>query len=325
MLLSIIIPMYNGTSYIGRCLDSIYDSDCDTNNFEIICVDDFAPDIRQNEIVESYCEKYDNISLIRHSSNKRQGGARNTGISHAKGNFIAFIDQDDTFTDGGISKILKAIEHNHSLDIIMVTAASITKTGITTSLGYENKNCTDIMIGAEFIRTQEIPWCPWCYVYNRSFIRKHNLKFVENVRFEDMDWVMKATILADRVKFIPIDLIRYHISEEQTSFFGNDFRRIRDWLYMTDRVRQVALNHPLNKGSNAILNHYRFSYNSFLKRYLWRLKFTEIKTLLAAYPPYTPNSILMQLAKSPTFFATLCKLCSPILTTLWLLKKHIKH
>lgn len=94
---------------------------------------------------------------------------------------------------------------------------------------------------------------------------------------------------------------------------------------MTDRVRQVALNNPHNKGSNAILNHYRFSYNSFLKRYLWRLKFTEIKTLLAAYPPYTPNSILMQLAKSPTFFATLCKLCSPILTTLWLLKKHLRH
>lgn len=317
--------MFNGVEYIGRCLDSIYESCSETEAFEIICVDDFSTDKKQNEIVNEYCERYNNISLIEHTSNKRQGGARNTGINSAKGDYIAFIDQDDTFAKQGITSVLRALKSISELDILMVTAATITESGIVKSLGYESTNKRGLMTGSEFIKTQQIPWCPWCYIYNRNFIKKNNLKFEENVRFEDMDWVMKATILSQKIEFLPIDLIRYHISPNQTTFFGNDFGRIRDWVYMTDRVRLVAMDNLENNGAMAVLSHYRFSYNSFLKRYVWRLKFSEIKNLLKTYPPYSPESIIMKLSKYPILFALLSKTASPVLLMLWKLKRFINH
>ncbi|MDE6490944.1 MAG: glycosyltransferase [Muribaculaceae bacterium] len=60
MLLSIIIPVYNGAKEIGRCLDSIYSQGADPDSFEVICVDDCSPDPSSVEAVASY--RYLNIT-----------------------------------------------------------------------------------------------------------------------------------------------------------------------------------------------------------------------------------------------------------------------
>lgn len=89
---SIIVPIYNVEAYLDRCLESLINQSLD--EIEIICVNDGSKDNSQL-IVDKFVEKYPTkiISLI-----KENGGlsdARNYGIKHAKGEFLAFIDSDD--------------------------------------------------------------------------------------------------------------------------------------------------------------------------------------------------------------------------------------
>ncbi len=88
---SIIIPVFNGEKYLVRCLDSVVDQTY--GNIEIILVDDGSSDDSVN-ICERYASSDDRILFIR-KDNSGVSDTRNTGISHANGEFIIFIDCDD--------------------------------------------------------------------------------------------------------------------------------------------------------------------------------------------------------------------------------------
>jgi glycosyltransferase involved in cell wall biosynthesis len=107
MKLSYIIPFYNGQDTIHHCLDSILAIGLDLNELEIIIVDDCSP-ISVESVLGEYIAKHPNIRIVRHKVNKRQGGAKNTGITLAKGKYIAFADQDDTIPSN--NGVIKALE-----------------------------------------------------------------------------------------------------------------------------------------------------------------------------------------------------------------------
>lgn len=73
MKFSIIVPAYNASEFIERCLKSLLNQDFSKDEFEVIVVDDASTDT-QNEIIEKYIGNYYNLRLVRHSVNKRQGG-----------------------------------------------------------------------------------------------------------------------------------------------------------------------------------------------------------------------------------------------------------
>ena len=103
--LSIIIPYYNGQDTILNCMDSILAMDIPQNEYEIIIVDDCSP-IPAKTVLADYMAKFSNIQIVRHNVNKRQGGAKNTGISYAKGQYIAFADQDDVIINNNYFTIM---------------------------------------------------------------------------------------------------------------------------------------------------------------------------------------------------------------------------
>ena len=89
-IISIIIPVYNGfEQYSQTCFDSIYSQGLPTNEFEVICVDDASTD-NSYPILKKYEKIYCNLKILRHDHNKRQGGARNTGLSIAIGEIFFF-------------------------------------------------------------------------------------------------------------------------------------------------------------------------------------------------------------------------------------------
>lgn len=90
-LISVIIPVYNVEQYLSQCLDSIIEQTY--QNLELVCVNDGSPD-RSSDILEKYAAKDERILVIT-QENKGLSGARNTGIRHAHGKFIMFVDSDD--------------------------------------------------------------------------------------------------------------------------------------------------------------------------------------------------------------------------------------
>lgn len=91
ILLSIIVPIYNTSEYLEKCINSILNQSY--NNFEIILVDDGSTD-NSGSICDNYKKKYSNINVV-HKKNGGLSSARNAGIATANGEFITFIDSDD--------------------------------------------------------------------------------------------------------------------------------------------------------------------------------------------------------------------------------------
>lgn len=90
-LISIIVPVYNVEKYLSKCLDSLIGQTyC---NLEIICVNDDSPD-GSIDILREYANRDKRIKVI-HQGNTGLSGARNTGLCHATGDYIMFVDSDD--------------------------------------------------------------------------------------------------------------------------------------------------------------------------------------------------------------------------------------
>ena len=109
--LSIIIPAYNAEQYIKQCLDSILQNSKESlSKTEIIVINDGSTD-NTLKILESY-NQHKNIK-IHTTKNQGVSAARNLGISLAKGEWVTFIDADDT-VNSNFSKVVSLVENSRS-------------------------------------------------------------------------------------------------------------------------------------------------------------------------------------------------------------------
>lgn len=115
MKLSIIIPVYNVEDYLSDCLNSVLNQNID--DYEIICVEDKSTD-SSKRILEEYASKYMNIKIIYHSRNRGLSSARNTGISHAQGEYIQFVDSDDMIKPNVCGQLYEIAKENNADDVI---------------------------------------------------------------------------------------------------------------------------------------------------------------------------------------------------------------
>ena len=105
-LISIIVPIYNVEQYLNKCVDSIINQIY--TNIEIILVDDGSPD-RCGEICDEYSKQDNRIKVI-HKKNGGLSDARNVAIDIAKGEFLTFIDSDDTVSMDYIETLYRLVE-----------------------------------------------------------------------------------------------------------------------------------------------------------------------------------------------------------------------
>lgn len=284
MDLSIIIPVYNGAATIGRCLDSIYSQGLEESQYEVICVDDCSTDPSSVTAIENYRYQNNhpsNLILIIHEVNKRQGGARNTGIHNARGKWILFIDADDFFINESIKRLLEVVEIHSHLDLVMFDFATGNGVVYTQESHYTGLS-EDIMTGQEFIQCQPVPWIVCCCIYNREHLLNSGILFVENIRFEDADFVIKYIARSRYVCFAPIRVFYYVLHTAQTSDIGNNKEKMDNLLKLEHRIAIAAENERQIdvKTGQTIMKHAILHRYAALKRYLWRLPYNDIKALL---------------------------------------------
>lgn len=113
-LVSVIIPVFNLEEYVERSVKSVLSQTY--NNIQIIIVDDGSTDSTQ-----CICEKLaddDRIIYIRHEGNKGQTVTRNDGLNAASGDWIMFLDGDDTLEPSTIDSFMKAVNDDKDIDIV---------------------------------------------------------------------------------------------------------------------------------------------------------------------------------------------------------------
>lgn len=111
-MISVIVPVYNVEKYLDECIESIVSQSY--TNFELILVDDGSPD-KCPEICDEWAKRDNRIKVI-HKENGGVSSARNAGIDAASGEFIMFIDSDDTIRQGCFERSVEMIT-KHDADI----------------------------------------------------------------------------------------------------------------------------------------------------------------------------------------------------------------
>lgn len=112
-LVSIIVPVYGTEAYLPACIDSIRNQSY--TNIQIILVDDQSPD-GCPAICDRYAQMDARITVI-HQENKGVSGSRNTGMNHASGDYIMFVDSDDEIYPDAV-KVLLLDAIDHGADIV---------------------------------------------------------------------------------------------------------------------------------------------------------------------------------------------------------------
>lgn len=121
---TLIVPVYNGEAYLGRCLDSIINAATDYK-IELIIIDDGSTD-SSITILSEYEKEHSWIKIIQ-QENKGPSTARNVGLDHAQGEYIGFVDCDDCISSDYFSKIIPMLNKNP--DIVSFGYDRICKNG----------------------------------------------------------------------------------------------------------------------------------------------------------------------------------------------------
>ena len=109
-LISVIVPIYKVEKYLSKCIESIIAQEY--SNIEIILVDDGSPD-NCGKICNDYAIKDNRIKVI-HKENGGLSSARNAGIDIAQGEYIGFVDSDDTIEPYMYEKLYNAISVSYT-------------------------------------------------------------------------------------------------------------------------------------------------------------------------------------------------------------------
>lgn len=187
MKVSIIIPVYNVSKYIERCLKSALDQTW--KDLEIILVDDCTPDDSMY-IARSVLEtssRSNMVTILKHEKNRGLSAARNTGIRQAKGDYLYFLDSDDYLPVNSIELLADAaIRHNVDFVIgefaVVGTFRKIPPLLLNTGLLYDNKAVLSTFSKAQW------PVMACNKLVSSSFLLKENLFFKEGLLHEDDLW-----------------------------------------------------------------------------------------------------------------------------------------
>ena len=232
-LLTFVIPMYNASKTINRCLESIYSLDIEESKFEVIAVDDCSTD-NTVEVLKGIQSKHTNLALVCQQHNHRQGAARNIGIERAMGEFIAFVDSDDEVEQG----IIKAVKmaKDRSLNMVAMRFSKISEEGCVDSgmcLPYQDES---VFSGVEL--QTEHPFCgtaPWAYVYHKPFLEFVNYHFAEDVLFEDSDFVNVHLYYATKMAYCSDCGYRAHYNADSTTHTMS-YKHLADYVLLGTRM-----------------------------------------------------------------------------------------
>lgn len=173
-LISIIIPVYNVSKYLRKCIESVI---CQSyKNIEIILVDDGSKD-DSGKICDEYAKNDSRIKVI-HKENNGVSAARNTGIESSNGKYLCFVDGDDYVMKDYVEYLFKLLKKNDA-DISLTTEMfGNFNSNQTENIIYKIWNVED---ACEGILCYKVPIGVYCKLFNRDLIIKNKISFFEDI------------------------------------------------------------------------------------------------------------------------------------------------
>lgn len=230
---SVIIPMYNVSAYIGKCIES-----CISQSFkdmEIILVNDGSSD-HTLEIAAGYQEKDTRILLL-NQKNSGVSVARNNGIHHAHGKWILFVDGDD-WLDANAVKVMYEQAEKYDCDIFIASfydeySDHTVKDSFFCRKELEFNNASKMELVKSCIASTSISnpvgrtnaGVPWGKLYKKEFIVKNHCRFQPGLkRMQDAIFNLEAFYTASVIVYKDMPLYHYRLqTDSATNSYSPDF------------------------------------------------------------------------------------------------------
>lgn len=278
---SILVPIYGVEKYIARCADSLFSQTY--ANIEYIFINDCTKD-KSIEILETVISKFPNrkhdIHIINHEYNKGLAGARNTGIEHATGEFVLWVDSDDSIDVALVEKVLSKQQENDA-DIVCFDAKVLLPDSVKFR---KEENYVDGKDLALKMLKGNASFNVWGHLIRRSLYIDNDIKAEEGInQAEDYHVMPRLAYFAKRVNTLHEVLYIYDRTSDGS--YSNNFK-ISNARQM-DRAHQILCDFFKDKEETFML----LAQEQYLVTVLRRMKSISVRTDSEGYY----NDLLVQL------------------------------
>lgn len=254
-LISIIVPCFNAERFIGNAINSVKMQTY--TNWELIIVDDHSTD-KTWELVNTIAKDDKRIKLLRANINNGPAKTRNIGIDASSGDFLAFLDSDDTLKPNFLKRLIYAV-NTYSADIVWCQFEEFysDKTSrLISNLIPKNQNISQREGLKLLFQDIQGSYALWNKLFRKDLITSHHIRFNERrFRGEDMQFVIEVFQSVNSIVCID-DPLYNHIIQNSNSIMAS--YRENDLPLMLETIslfQNIADKYDLDPGVGYYARH----------------------------------------------------------------------
>ncbi|MBF7020243.1 glycosyltransferase [Staphylococcus sp. 18_1_E_LY] len=255
MKFTIIVPTYNSEAYIEELMNSLKNQTYDSNDFEVIVVDDCSKDDTLKKV-----KKYNkdlNLTVKKLDANSGgPGKPRNTALALAKGEYVFFVDSDDYINVDTLQDVSDFVDENNS-DVILVKMEGVNGRGAPRSMFKKTED------GLTLAHSRIIYTLSPTKFYRTALLKEHNIYFPEDLKSaEDQLFTMKAYVHADNIATLA-DKSYYYATKREGEHMSSAYVKPIDFYKIMTLIVEEILNSDLENKKEIIgqfiTRHFSFS------------------------------------------------------------------
>ncbi|QHC29740.1 bifunctional glycosyltransferase/CDP-glycerol:glycerophosphate glycerophosphotransferase [Streptomyces sp. HF10] len=239
---SVIVPCYRVQAYLRECLDSVLSQSY--RDLEVIAVDDRSPD-DCGAILDEYAARDPRVKVLHLPENVGLGRARNAGLPHATGDYLFFLDSDDTLTPGALAAIADRLAESGDVDVLVFDYARTYWWGGTRRNALAEvlaQAGPDTFTAAGYPRILDLLMVVWNKVYRREFVAAQGFAFPPGY-YEDTPWTFPVMLSAGRIAALDRICLNYR-QRRQGNILSTTSRKHFDVHDQYERVFAFLDEHP---------------------------------------------------------------------------------
>ncbi|MCD9878532.1 bifunctional glycosyltransferase/CDP-glycerol:glycerophosphate glycerophosphotransferase [Streptomyces guryensis] len=239
---SVIVPAYKVQAYLHECLESVLSQSYP--DLELIAVDDCSPD-GSGEIIDEFAARDPRVQPLHLSENQGLGRARNAGLERASGDYLVFLDGDDTLTPHALRAIADRLKETGEPDVVVYDYARTYWSGETVRNVVADQLTEQ---GAAPFRLEDRPgllkllMVAWNKAYRREFVEREGFTFPPGY-YEDTPWTFPVLMAAESITTLDRVCVHYR-QRRQGNILGTTSRKHFDLFDQYDRVFAFLDTHP---------------------------------------------------------------------------------
>lgn len=229
MKLTIVLTVYNKEQYLRRALDSILaQTGVHTDDFEVLAVNDGSTD-GSLTILEEYAKADKRVRILT-QRNQGLSMARNNGVTEAKGDYVWFVDADDTISQQSVELICEAMDSEPDIIPIYAKTEGVDKV--------RNKVTRAAETGKDILLSKNWDTCGVFNIFRKDYLKERQISFYPGIYHEDTEFTPRALYYAAKAVVVP-EVLYYVFKTEGSITMVPKPKRAFDCLFVAESNNRI--------------------------------------------------------------------------------------